>query len=67
MPEEFPWPSNFAISKARRDRGFSILGLQVRWDDKRNLDDLPIDPKHASKEDMVGLYIGSHYLPPTNA
>ncbi|KAM0297226.1 hypothetical protein ACHAPM_009759 [Fusarium culmorum] len=63
IPEAFPWSSDFAIAKANRDRGVYILGLQVLWDEKRNLDDLPMDPKHGSREDVVRLYVGTHFWP----
>ncbi|KAH6965151.1 hypothetical protein EDB82DRAFT_479522 [Fusarium venenatum] len=63
MPKEFPWSAEFAMGKAKRDDGLFILGLQTRWDEKRNMGDLPTDPKHASAEDVVPLYIGTYFLP----
>jgi hypothetical protein len=63
MPTEFPWSSDFAMEKAIEDDGMFILGRQVRWDETRNMNYLPTDPKHASVKDVVHLYIGTYFWP----
>ncbi|KAL6912759.1 hypothetical protein FSST1_010519 [Fusarium sambucinum] len=56
MPEEFPWSDDFAIAKVEEDDAAALARVQEVWDENRNVQDLPKDPKHASREEVLNLY-----------